>query len=56
MARKHELSVETGSAIVTLWQEKYSIAQIAKKIKISTSIVWNIIKKKEETKCMVNQK
>lgn len=56
MARKRELSVETRSAILTLWQEKYSMGQVAKKYKISTSTVWNIIKKKEETGSVVNRK
>ena len=56
MARKRKLSVEKRSAIFTLWQEKYSVRQIAKKFKISTSTIWSIIKKKEETESVVNWK
>ena len=43
MARKHELLVETQSAIFILSQEKYSTGKIAKKFKISTSMVWIVI-------------
>ena len=53
---KGKLSVETQLPIFKLWQEKNSIRQIAKKIKISTSMGWNIIKKKEETENAVNGK
>ena len=56
MARKRELSVETRSAIFRLWQEKHSMGQILKKFKFSTSAVWNIIKKKEETGSVVHRK
>ena len=43
MARKCKLSVETRSAIFIFCQEKYSMRKIAKKFKISTSMVLNII-------------
>ena len=54
MARKCELSVETRSAIFTLYQEKYLMGKIAKKFKVSSSTVWSILKKKEESGGMVN--
>ena len=40
MASKCELSVESRSAVFTLWQEKCSMGKVAKKIKISTSKVY----------------
>ena len=48
MARKRKLSVETQLAIFRLWQEKYSMRQIAKKFKISISMVWNILKRRKK--------
>ena len=56
MVRKRELSLETLSALINLWQEKYSIGKIAKKFKTFTSMVWSIIKKKVKIESVVNRK
>ena len=49
------LSLETRSAVVTLWGEGYTQRQIAKKLKISRSGVQLILQKKKETGSIVDR-